>query len=141
MADWKRYMGNHFGSCRVIAYAFDNCRGRDVSIFAVPGEFDDVGVSDGTDCWIAPAAASLFSVNVQRLMQDLQAGKPLPKPEKGATGPAKARRALLDDVGNIIGGVKPRTQVVSLEMTDARVRKNLEAAYLFTPTKERRHVK
>ena len=80
MADWRRYMGNKFAGCQLLAYAHDHCRLRDVRIYLIPGEFDDVGVTDGVDVWIAPVIADPFSVNVARLLADLQAGKPLPKP-------------------------------------------------------------
>lgn len=75
MANWKTYMANHFGSCLVLAHARDNCRQRDVKICAIPGEVEAVGITDGTDAWIAPVTADCFSVNVRRLMDDLHAGK------------------------------------------------------------------
>lgn len=75
MANWKVYMNNHFGSCTVLAHARDHCRERDVKICLIPGEADAVGITDGTDAWIAPVSADCFSVNVQRLMEDLRAGR------------------------------------------------------------------
>jgi hypothetical protein len=68
------YMSQRFEGCRCIANARDPHRGRDVKVYAVPGEFDLVGVSDGTDVWIAPVAADPFSVSVKRIMEIIKEG-------------------------------------------------------------------
>lgn len=86
MSRFNRFMENHFAGCRLIAKAYDHCRSRDVSLFAIPGEFQVVGVSDGTDCWMAPVIADPFSVRVQSLLDMLREGKPLP-----AIGKARQR--------------------------------------------------
>ena len=75
MSRFNRFMEAHFAGCRLLAKARDNCRNRDVSIYQVPGEFETVGVSDGTDCWMAPVAADPFSVSVKRILDDLREGK------------------------------------------------------------------
>jgi hypothetical protein len=66
-----------FEGCREIARGRDLHRQRDVRIYYCPGEFDHVGVHDGTDWWIAPVIADPFSVNVPRIMQQLRDGKPV----------------------------------------------------------------
>jgi hypothetical protein len=71
MASWKLYIENHFSSCKHIASSHDHCRNRDVKIFLVPGEFTHVGVSDGTDAWIAPVAADPFSVNIRTVISSV----------------------------------------------------------------------
>jgi hypothetical protein len=41
----------------------------------LPGEFEIVGVSDGTDAWIAPVSGDPFSVSVKRILEDIRSGK------------------------------------------------------------------
>lgn len=94
MADWKRYINSGFTGCLLLAYARDHVRIRDVRIWKIPGEVDDVGISDGTDAWIAPVSADCFSVNVKRLLDDLAAGKPLAKPVPLV---ANGRRRLIEE--------------------------------------------
>jgi hypothetical protein len=74
MTRFNHYFANHFSACRLLAEAYDHCRNRDVRIYLVPGEMEFVGVTDGIDCWIAPVRAELFSVNIQRIIQDIHAG-------------------------------------------------------------------
>lgn len=84
MNRYNEYMHTHFrsGGCRLIARAHDDCRNRDVTIHAMPGYFDVVGVSDGTDAWVAPASAGLFfktaTGDCAELMRMLKAGDALP---------------------------------------------------------------
>lgn len=80
MANWKHYINNDYSGCMLLAYAHDQHRNRDVRIYLIPGVEDCVGVTDGVDAWIAPVSASLFSVNVERLLNDLREGKGIPKP-------------------------------------------------------------
>ena len=75
MARFNEYFKNHWEGCRLLAEARDNHRNRDVRIYMVPGEFDIVGVSDGTDAWVAPVAIDPFSVSVKRILEDIRAGK------------------------------------------------------------------
>jgi hypothetical protein len=83
MGKFTTFMNAHFKSsgCRLIARAFDKCRSRRVELYAVPGYWDCVGVSDGTDAWIAPATAGLFfgtaTGDCADLMRRLQAGEEL----------------------------------------------------------------
>lgn len=94
MANWKTFINSGFSGCMLLAYARDHVRQRDVKIWLVPGERDDVGISDGTDAWIAPVSADCFSVNVKRLIDDLNAGKQIPKPVPPVAG---GRRRLLPE--------------------------------------------
>lgn len=96
MSRYNNYFANGFRACRLLAYARDNHRNRDVRIYAMPGEFSVVGVTDDTDCWIAPVSADPFSVNITRLMKDLGEGKPLPPPKPpGESG--RVRKSLVTD--------------------------------------------
>lgn len=72
---YKHHINQHFSSCRHLANAHDPYRNRDVKLYALPGEFSHVGVTDGVDAWIAPAAPSLFSVDVLALLNRLRLGE------------------------------------------------------------------
>src|SRR3954463_522104 len=81
---FNHYLNAHFqqGECRLIAHARDECRQRDVRLYAIPGFWDVVGVTDGTDAWIAPAAAAPFfktaTGDVADIMRKLRNGDSLP---------------------------------------------------------------
>lgn len=100
MNRFNEFMNSHFqySGCRLIANAYDTCRNRKVKIYAMPGYFDVVGVTDGTDSWVAPASAGLFfgtaSGDCADLMRRLKAGQPLP-PVPDA--PSSRPRVRLDD--------------------------------------------
>lgn len=71
----KNLINSHFSTCRLLAEAYDPYRKREVKLYALPGEFSYVGVSDSTDAWVAPASASIFSVDVVRLLDKIRAGE------------------------------------------------------------------
>lgn len=96
MANWKTYMNSDFAGCRLLAYAHDLCRNRDVRLYLIPGEWDAVGVTDGVDRWIAPAVRDIMSVDIPDLLKRLQAGETLPKPEP-FTLPRRKRESLAPD--------------------------------------------
>lgn len=75
MSKFNTYFNNDFSGCRLLAKAYDHCRDRNVNIYLVPGFDDCVGVSDGTDKWIAPVIADPFSVNVAQIIADIRDGK------------------------------------------------------------------
>lgn len=99
MSRFNEYINCHFGGygCRLIARARDEHRGRDVTLHQIPGYWDCVGVSDGTDAWIAPAAASPFfrtaTGDVADILRRLQAGDPIPV----VPDAPPRRRVRLDD--------------------------------------------
>ena len=81
-------------------------------IFALPGEFDTVGISDGTDAWIAPVIAEPFAgqgIKVGQLLQQIRDGtfkgavSPPPPPPPGRRrilltaepAPAPSRRRIV----------------------------------------------
>jgi hypothetical protein len=104
VSKFNLYLNNHFAGygCRLIARARDTSRGRDVTIHAIPGYWDVVGVSDGTDAWIAPTAAGPFfktsTGDVGKIMKALEAGDPLPPvPDAPQASPGRRRVILLDD--------------------------------------------
>lgn len=101
MNRFNEYMDNHFrnGNCRLIARAHDKCRNRRVELFAIPGYWDVVGVTDGVDAWVAPCSAGLFfgtaTGDCADLMRRLQAGEELP-PVPDAPRATRARARLTD---------------------------------------------
>lgn len=90
-------MSSGYAGCLLLAYAHDNYRDREVRIYRIPGAEDAVGITDGTDYWIAPVAPSLFSVDVRKIMRDLYDGIQ-PKPVKPE---AKVARVRLKEDGGI----------------------------------------
>lgn len=96
MANFAHYFNSSFASCRHLANAHDQHRVRNVRIYQIPGEVECVGVTDGVDKWIAPVIDELFSINIKKLMRDLQDGKRMTLPvEAIQTQPKRARRALI----------------------------------------------
>ena len=102
MSDYKYHISQKFASCVRLATAVDPHRNRTVQLFHLPGNFEYVGVYDGTDCWIAPAAADPFSVSVVRLLEDIRTGRQgvrprvrIVTPQGAAQAPRKERRAVL----------------------------------------------
>lgn len=74
---YKFWMNCHFDNCLHLASTRDPYRDRDVRIYALPGEFDVVGVSDGTDAWIAPVSANPFigqGVNIKAILGSVRDG-------------------------------------------------------------------
>lgn len=92
---FNRYFVSNWAGCLLLAKTQDVYRGREVSVYKIPGEVEFVGVSDGTDCWVAPVSANPFSVNVARLLADVDAGKFKGlSVEEPATSPTPGRRRL-----------------------------------------------
>ena len=87
---FKEYMTRRFAGCRLIAKSYDEYRKRDVSIFHMPGNFDDVGVWDGCDAWIAPVVADPFRANVKRILEKIRNGESI-----DVNNPVAKRRALV----------------------------------------------
>lgn len=92
MNRFNSYMTSHFGACRLLAESYDLFRKRPVRIFLIPGEFEVVGVTDGTDAWIAPVSPQCFRVDVADLVKRVRAGEAV-EVSRGSVG----RRVLLND--------------------------------------------
>lgn len=75
MSDFKYHIGNKFSSCKLIGKGIDPHRGRDVKLFHMPGDFQYVGVFDGTDAFIAPVNIDPYSAGIMRAFDDIRAGK------------------------------------------------------------------
>lgn len=92
MSSFKFHLDSHFRNCQQLAHARDEHRNRDVTIHLIPGRFDIVGINDTVDAWVAPVAADPFSVNIKRMLDDIQAGKPI---HEVVQHPPRKRKQLL----------------------------------------------
>ena len=96
MSRFNAYFANHFAACRLLATGYDQHRLRHVKAYLVPGYQDEIGMTDGTDCWIAPVTSgfSIFKdVDLRKLVNSVFAGENPPVAQ--AAGPR--RRVTLDD--------------------------------------------
>lgn len=119
MANYNYYFANDFRSCTLLAYARDPYRERDVRIYQIPGEVENVGITDGTDKWIAPVIANPFSVNIIALMDNIRNGIPNPKPEP----PGSTRRRLTIDTQQKQAGIPRHALLEPLNQPQPTVRK------------------
>ena len=71
---FNHHLVNHFRTCPVIAKSHDPHRGRNVTLHAIPDEFELVGICDGVDAWVAPATTAPFHVDCVRLLKILYSG-------------------------------------------------------------------
>ena len=71
---FNHLFASQFGSCRLLKKGHDPHRNRDVRIYALPGEFEIVGMTDGVDCWVAPVATG-FLEDVRKLLARIRAGE------------------------------------------------------------------
>lgn len=95
---FNHLMNSHFqaSGCRLLGEGFDVHRERQVRIYALPGYTDVIGLTDGTDAWIAPAiVGTYFGVDLNEQVRRLQAGQPLLEP--GARSTPKRKRVVLDE--------------------------------------------
>ena len=94
MSYFNRYFNTNFAGCRLLAYARDPHRERDVSIYLMPGNITEVGVTDGVDKWICPVICNPFSVDIIKLVRAICDGESIPTPVR--PGQSKARRATIE---------------------------------------------
>jgi hypothetical protein len=123
MSRFNSYFANDFASCRLLAYARDPHRERDVRIYLMPGDIENVGVTDGVDKWICPVICNPFSVNIIQLVKDIQSGVVIPKPEPpGSQGKGARRRLFNHDVPTPQPAAR-RAILAPLEQTQPRSRR------------------
>ena len=103
---FKHHISNGFTSCRLLAKTFDIYRHRAVKVFALPGEFEFVGVSDGTDNWVAPVSINPFSCNVREILGKIQAGENPAVVEISPTG------RNITGQGPAIQEIRPRRRLI-----------------------------
>lgn len=127
---FNQYFANHFGGCLLLTTTYDPHRQRKVELRMIPGEFTFVGVTDGTDCWIAPVISDPFSAGVGRILEGIKNGK-MPgqqRPQRHTVyvapeelpqeAPQKTRRAVV---------VAPEGQSPTPAETNARRRVHVRA--------------
>jgi hypothetical protein len=123
MSRYNTYFANDFAACMLLAYAHDPYRGREVRLYKIPGETDTVGVTDGTDKWVAPTIGDPFGINIRQLMVDRAAGKPVYRPDP----PGGGRRRLLVDPSQPQVGQSSRRKLIQEEAPKERRRVTLQA--------------
>lgn len=123
MSRFNTYFNNDFRGCTLLAYAYDKCRNRQVRIFMMPGYLEDVGISDGVDKWVCPVAANAFSVDVRKLIGNILAGIPNPKPVPPGDPGRRRRQLVLDEPTQT--PAKPRRAVLALPSKPSRIRRAL----------------
>lgn len=106
MTRFNHHFANHFGGCQLLFTGQDPHRGREVQVRLIPGEWDVVGLTDGTDAWVAPvnAIGSPLLARAKMIMDEIRAGKP---PRTAAT----RRKLLLDDDPQPEPSARPRTRL------------------------------
>ncbi len=100
MTRFNRYFANDFSGCRLIAYGYDVYREREVRVYLMPGDYENVGMTDGTDKWIAPTVADPFGnkgLNIARLVKDISEGKEVAPPVRPSLIKSRGRRAIIED--------------------------------------------
>lgn len=122
MSRYNNYFASHFSSCRLLKVGRDPHRGRDVKIYAIPGEFDVVGISDGTDSWVAPVATG-FLEDVRKMLVRIQAGEDV-KPLVSAGRRRIAEHALPDTYTTVTGRVKSTVEEKQLLLNTALDQQN-----------------
>jgi hypothetical protein len=137
MGKYNSYMNHQFGSCRLLATAHDEHRDRPVRLYMLPGIFDIVGITDGTDSWLAPVIADPLSVGVARLLEDIREGKSPAVVNKGRipsmigpANPGRRRVQLLGSEEAPAAAAEPRrrlllTQPAPIPATNGRRRLNV----------------
>lgn len=116
MSRFNNYFANDFASCRLLAYARDPHRERDVRIYLMPGDIENVGITDGVDKWICPVIANPFSVDIVKLVRMICDGVPIPKPmPPGAS--RTTRRAVLFDHSPQVPKTSRRAILATIETT------------------------
>ena len=113
MSDYKYHIGNKFGACRHIANAHDPHRDREVKLYHIPGNFEYVGMCDGTDAFVCPVNIDPFSAGIARLFADIRAGKEI------VVGSLPARRPRVR--------VRPQMELQLDHPPDARLRVAVQA--------------
>lgn len=70
---WNHHLNNHFGSCRLLGKGYDPYRKRDIEVRALPGEFELVGITDGTDSFVT-GVNTPFLAPYKRLLDEIRQG-------------------------------------------------------------------
>lgn len=74
MSRFNILMQNAFHGCMAIGLGYDAHRGRHINLYAIPGDFEHVGVYDGVDAWIATAIMNPFGLDAAKRLAEIQQG-------------------------------------------------------------------
>lgn len=73
---FNHYMNTHFSGCVLLMQMLDAGRGRTMSFYQIPGEWDLAGITDGTDSFVVPTTtADPTSAKLKKILEDLRNGK------------------------------------------------------------------
>lgn len=93
---WNRYLNSHFSSCRLIATDFDPFTQSELRYYALPGEFANVGATDGTHAHVVPLHAQSTSIQrLQGLIDEIRQGGD-PSVRHYHAAPTRQRRHAVD---------------------------------------------
>lgn len=88
---WNNLINTGFAGCRALLSGRDEHRGRDVKIFAIAGDFENVGFSDGVDHWVVPINAHSELVSrAAAILRKIRAGEDPP-------AEVQRRKVVIDD--------------------------------------------
>lgn len=72
---WNRYLNSNFSSCRLIATDFNPFTQSELRYYALPGEFANIGATDGYHSHIVPLNAQSPSIQrLKGLIDEIQQG-------------------------------------------------------------------
>lgn len=72
---WNYHLNHHFGSCRLLATGYDPHMKSEVRYYLLPGDFDNIGVTDGTNSHVVPITTISPSINrLQGLIDEVRQG-------------------------------------------------------------------
>lgn len=111
---YNRHFQDHFRSCQLLKTGHDPHRNRRVEIRFIPGEYEVVGITDGTDAWVAPVSTG-FLEDVRKLLERIRAGDRI-EPIYEAPKKSRERVKLSDEViAPLLDGTeKPRRERVRI---------------------------
>lgn len=105
----NRHLNSHFAGCLLLAKGYDEYRKREVQLFMLPGEFNLVGISDGTDSWLAPVSADPLRLNVRAVLESVRNGT-----FKEPAGVSKRHRILANEAVRM-----PRIKVLAAQEVES----------------------
>lgn len=129
MANFKLYMNSNYAGCRLVATGYDPHRKRDVRMYQIPGEPEALGVSDGTDRWIAPLSSPFLKPVLDAIRQSVSGEAvtfPVVLQERpgGAVGQRRERRRIQHDEPQ--AAPRQRRVIIREEPTPARQRVRIQ---------------
>jgi hypothetical protein len=75
MTRFNVLMERGFTGCMIVGQTRDQMRNRMVVLYALPGNFTEVGIHDGIDSWIASASQNPFGLDSAARLAEIADGK------------------------------------------------------------------